>query len=72
LSSGEERAERLAQSFAFCDARCATSFNKRPVSSAMPNRPGPSASSTSSDVPPDNAISKSWIIPAPFIARAET
>ena len=30
-----------------------------PVSSAMPNLPGPRAASTSSDVPPESAISKS-------------
>ena len=38
---------------------------------AMPKRPGPSASSTSSDVAPDSASSKSWITPAPFIASAQ-
>ena len=38
----------------------------------MPNRPGPSASSTSSEVDPESASSKSWITPAPFIASAET
>ena len=47
-------------------------FNSRPVSSAMPNRPGPSASSTSSEVEPDRASSKSWITPAPFVAMADT
>ena len=34
-------------------------FRRRPVSSAMPNRPGPRAASTSSDVAPDSASSKS-------------
>ena len=36
-------------------------FSSRPVSSAMPKRPGPSASSTSSEVDPDSASSKSWM-----------
>ncbi|MNC85728.1 hypothetical protein D3C83_13400 [compost metagenome] len=38
----------------------------------MPKRPGPSASSTSSDVAPASATSKSWMMPAPFIASADT
>ena len=44
--------------------RCSTpsliaAFSSSPVSSAIPKRPGPSASSTSSDVPPESASSKS-------------
>ena len=38
----------------------------------MPNRPGPSAASTSSEVEPASAISKSWMMPAPLVAKAET
>src|SRR4051812_32035259 len=47
-------------------------LSSRPVSSAMPKRPGPSASSTSSDVAPASATSKSWMIDAPLVAMAET
>ncbi len=47
-------------------------LSSRPVSSAMPKRPGPSASSTSSEVDPASAISKSWMMPAPFVANADT
>ena len=48
------------------------SLRWRPVSSAMPNCPGPRLASTSSDVAPASATSKSWIRPAPFIAMAAT
>jgi hypothetical protein len=34
----------------------------------MPKLPSASAVATSSEVPPTNAISASWIIPAPFMA----
>ena len=47
-------------------------FSSRPVSSAMPKRPGPSASSTSSEVAPTSATSKSWMTPAPLVAIADT
>jgi hypothetical protein len=38
----------------------------------MPKRPVPSDSSTSSEVPPVSAISKSWMIAAPLVAMADT
>ncbi len=47
-------------------------FSSRPVSSAMPKRPGPSASSTSSEVAPTSATSKSWMTAAPLVAMADT
>ena len=54
------------------DALVDRAFSCVPVSSAMPNVPGPSVASTSSEVPPDSAISKSWMMPAPLVAMAET
>src|SRR5229473_76045 len=47
-------------------------LSSRPVSSAMPKRPAPSDSSTSSEVAPTSAISKSWMTAAPLVAMAET
>ena len=63
---------RLSEPEALRDAVGNSAFIRRPVSSAIPKRPGPSASSTSSDVPPESASSKSWIRPAPLVASAET
>ena len=47
-------------------------FSCVPVSSAIPKVPGPRVASTSSDVAPDSAISKSWMMPAPLVAIADT
>src|SRR6266481_3410344 len=43
-----------------------------PVSAAMPNWPSPRPASTSSEVLPARAISKSWMRAAPFMAMPET
>src|SRR6266850_1637199 len=42
-----------------------------PVSAAMPNCPSPRPASTSSEVLPARAISKSWMRAAPFMAMPE-
>ena len=52
--------------------RVMASLSIRPVSSAIPNRPESISASTSSDVCPMKASSKSWMMTAPFIASAVT
>jgi len=47
-------------------------FTSSPVSRAMPKAPVPSPASTSSDVRPATATSKSCTTPAPFVAIAVT
>ena len=47
-------------------------FISRPVSSLTPKAPSARSFSTSSEVAPARAISKSWMAVAPFKARAET
>ena len=66
------RANGLSEPEAVRHALGDRAIEQVPVSSAIPKRPGPNASSTSSEVEPARAISKSWMIPAPLVARADT
>ena len=52
----------------FAEAALMAAFMYSPVSRAIPNRPSPSCSSTSSEVVPRSATSKSWIAAEPFMA----